>query len=83
LEAGPVNATVTWALPAVALMLVGAPGAVAGAEGVTLSEGAEAAPVPARLVALTVHVTATPLVSGVTISGEVVPLTLTLPHVAS
>ena len=43
LEAGAVQLTVAWALPAVAVAPVGAPGAVAaGAAGVTPLEGAEA-----------------------------------------
>ena len=50
-EAGPVKVTVAWALPAVAVPIVGAPGTVAG---VTLLDGAEAAPVPTALVAVTV-----------------------------
>lgn len=53
LLAGGVKATVAWALPAVASGAVGAPGTVAG---VTLFDGAEAEPVPAVLVALTVNV---------------------------
>jgi hypothetical protein len=53
LEAGALKVTVAWALPAVAVPIVGAPGTVAG---VTLFEAAEAAPVPAELVAVTVNV---------------------------
>ena len=57
LEAGAVQLTVAWALPAVAVAPVGAPGAVAaGAAGVTPLEGAEAGLVPAAFVAVTVKV---------------------------
>jgi len=52
-EAGGVKLTVAWALPAVAVPIVGAPGTVAG---VTLLEGLEAGPVPIALVAFTVKV---------------------------
>ena len=50
---GAVNVTVAWALPAVAVPIVGAPGTLIG---VTLFDAAEAAPVPAALVAVTVKV---------------------------
>ena len=50
---GAVQLTVAEALPAVAVPIVGAAGAVAG---VTLLEAAEAGPVPAALVAATVKV---------------------------
>jgi hypothetical protein len=53
LEAGAVKEIVAWALPAVAAPIVGAPGTVAG---VTLSDAAEAVPVPMLLVAVTVKV---------------------------
>jgi hypothetical protein len=53
LDAGAVQLTVAWALPALALTLVGAPG---GAAGVTLLEAEEVAPVPTALVAVTVKV---------------------------
>ncbi len=53
LLAGAVNATDACALPAVAVPIVGAPGTVVG---VTLFDAAEAAPVPALLVAVTVKV---------------------------
>jgi hypothetical protein len=52
-EAGGVKLTVAWALPAVAVPIVGAPGTVAG---VTLLEAADAGPVPIALVAFTVNV---------------------------
>jgi hypothetical protein len=53
LEAGAVQFTVAWALPALAVTLVGEPG---GPAGVTLLDGDEARPVPAELVAVTVKV---------------------------
>ena len=54
--AGAVQETDAEALPAVAETAVGAPGTVAGATGVTLLEGAEAALLPTALVATTVKV---------------------------
>ena len=68
--AGALKTTVAWALPAVALGPVGAPGTVAG---VTVFDGPEAAPVPTLLVALTVNVYATPLVSPGTTIGDAAP----------
>jgi hypothetical protein len=62
---------VTCPLPAVALTAVGAPGV---ADGVTLFEAAEGAPVPMKLVAATVNVYAVPLVRPVTVAVVVVPL---------
>jgi hypothetical protein len=50
---GELKETVAWALPAVAVTAVGAPGTVAGTTG---DEGAEAALVPELLEALTVKV---------------------------
>ena len=76
---GAVKFTVACALPDVAAPIVGALGTVAG---VTLFEAAEATLLPAVLVALTVHVTATPLVRPVTVIGEVVPVALCVPQVA-
>jgi hypothetical protein len=52
-EAGAVHDTVAWPLPAVANTPVGAPGTVMG---VTLFEAAEAGPLPAALVAVTLKV---------------------------
>ena len=72
-----VKLTVASALPAVAVPIVGAPGTVAG---VTLFEAAEATPLPTEFVALTVHVTARPLESAVTVIGEVVPVALCVPQ---
>lgn len=53
---GAANEIVALALPAFAEPMVGAPGTVAGVVGVTLFDAAEAAPVPATLVAFTVNV---------------------------
>ena len=55
-EAGAVQETDAEALPAVAETAVGAPGTVAGATGVTLFDGAEAALLPTALVATTLKV---------------------------
>ena len=55
-EAGAVQETDAEALPAVAETAVGAPGTVAGATGVTLLDGAEAALLPTAFVAMTVNV---------------------------
>jgi hypothetical protein len=57
------------------LFVVSAPGtAAAGARGVTLLEAAEAEPVPALFVAVTVKVYAVPFVSPVTVTGLVAPV---------
>jgi hypothetical protein len=53
LEEGAINATLAWALPAVATGLVGAPGTVIG---VTDPDATEATEFPAALVATTVKV---------------------------
>ena len=52
-EDGAVHDTVACPLPAVAVTPVGAPG---GPDGVTAFEGADAAPFPATLAAVTVNV---------------------------
>jgi hypothetical protein len=70
-EAGGVKVTVAWALPAVALTPVGAPG---GTKGVTLFEGVDAGPVPSPLVAVTVNVYAVPFVSPFTVIGLDAPV---------
>jgi hypothetical protein len=57
-------------LPAVALPMIGAPGAPMG---ITLFEGPDAAPVPMVLVAVTVNVYAVPLVSPLTVIGLDIP----------
>ena len=56
LLAGAVNVTLACALPALAVPIVGAPGAETGAVGVTLFDTADGALVPALLVAVTVNV---------------------------
>jgi len=66
LLAGAVKATDACSLPAIAVPMAGAPGTV---KGVTELEGAEAAPVPALLVAVTVKVYAVPLSKPVTVMG--------------
>ena len=53
LDAGGVKVTLAWALPAVAVPMVGAPGAVVG---VTAFEAADDGPVPTLLVAVTLKV---------------------------
>jgi hypothetical protein len=70
LLAGAVNATDAWVLPGVATGEVGAPGTVAG---VTAEDAAEADPVPALLVAVTVKVYAVPLVRPLTMQFVVAP----------
>jgi hypothetical protein len=58
-EAGAVKLSVAWALSAVAVALVGAPGTVAGVTlftGVTELDGPEAGPVPISFVAVTMNV---------------------------
>ena len=55
-------------MPPVAVPMVGAPGTVAG---VTLLDAPDAAPVPTAFVAVTVKVYAVPLVSPVTVTGDV------------
>ena len=65
LLAGAVHDTTDWALAyEVPVTVVGAPGIVAGVAG---AEAAEAAPVPAAFVAVTVNVYAVPLVSPLTV----------------
>ena len=54
-------------MPAVAVPIVGAPGTVAGATGVTLFDAVDGGPVPMPLLALTVNVYAVPLVSPLTL----------------
>lgn len=76
---GAVKVTVADALPAVAVPIVGAPGAVAG---VTLFDAAEGVLVPTPFVAVTVQVTGVPLMSPLTVIGEPPPDALCVPHVA-
>ena len=73
---GAVKVTLACALPPVAVPMVGAPGTVAG---VTLLDAADAAPVPALLVAVTVKVYAVPLLRPLTTTGEVAPLPVNPP----
>ena len=73
LEAGLAKLTVALASPAVALTAVGDPGTVAGADGTTMLEAAEAGPVPKALVAVTVKVYAVAFVRPVTVMGEPAP----------
>jgi hypothetical protein len=61
-ETGAVQLTVTWPLPATPDTEVGELGTVEAESGVTPAEAAEAGPVPAALVAVTVKVYSTPLV---------------------
>ena len=70
---GAVQVTVAWALPPVAVPIVGAPGTVAG---VTELDAAEAALLPMALVAKTVNVYAVPLVRPVTVAVKVEPPTV-------
>ena len=74
--AGTVKLTVALAFPAIAVPIVGAPGTVAG---MTLLEAADAAPVPAPLVAVTVKVYGVPFVSPLTVTGLPDPLPMKLP----
>ena len=74
--------TVTWALPAVAVPMIGAPGTVAGAVGVTLLDDADGLLLPCALVAITVQLTLTPLGRPVTVNGGPAPVALWLPQVA-
>ena len=77
LDDGAPKATDAWALPAVAVLTLGAPGTVAA--GVTLFEAAEAGPVPTELVAVTLKVYAVPLVRPVTVIGLAVPVLVMAP----
>ena len=76
---GGVNVTDALETPAVAVPIVGAPGAVGAAVGVALFDAAEAAPVPMALVAVTVKVYAVPLVRPVTVIDDVAPLAVIPP----
>ena len=69
-ELGAVKATLACALPEVTFPMVGAPGA---ARGITEAP-AEATPVPAELVAVTVQEYVLPLVRPVTTIGLAVPV---------
>ena len=76
---GAVKLTVAWALPAVAVPIVGAVGTVAG---VTLFDAADGALLPIALVAIAVQVTGVPLVKPITVMGDVNPVLLCAPQVA-
>jgi hypothetical protein len=67
-DAGADHDNTTCPLPAVPLTPVGAPGTVAGAEGVTADEAADCTPVPTALIAATVNVYAVPFVNPVTVN---------------
>ena len=73
---GAVQETEAEASPAVAVTPVGAPGTVAGAFGVTLFDGAEAALLPTAFVAITVNVYVVPFVRPVSVAD--VPVTVAL-----
>ena len=70
---GAVKATLALALPAVALTLVGAPGTVSGAAGVTFNV-LLAVLEPTALTAVTLQPYCVPLVRPVTLIGLTVPL---------
>jgi hypothetical protein len=79
--AGAVNVIVACAFPGAADVMVGAPGTVLG----VTDTGEDALPVPAALVAATVHEYAVPLASPVTVIGateELVPVNAPGEHVA-
>lgn len=64
-DAGAVQLTLAWPLPAVATTFVGAPGTVPT---LTAFEWADSAPVPAVLIALTVNVYVDPFCSELTVA---------------
>jgi len=64
------KAILTCALPRIARRFTGASGTVAG---VTLFDGADTALLPTALVAITLHVTATPFVNPPTTIGAAIP----------
>src|SRR5258706_14768206 len=70
LLAGGEKLTVAWLTPALALPMIGAPGAESG---VTEFDGADAGPGPTPLVATTVNVYAVPLTRPLTVIGEADP----------
>lgn len=72
---GAVNVTDALALPAVAVPIVGAPGALVG---VTEEEATDAGDVPALFVAVTVKVYAVPLLKPLTVIGLALPLPVML-----
>jgi hypothetical protein len=76
LLAGAAKLTETPAFAGVTVPIVGAPGTVAG---VTLLEAADAAPVPALLVAVTLNVYATLLLKPATVMGLEEPVPVSPP----
>lgn len=74
--------TIALALPAVATPMVGAPGTVTGRVGVALLDAADGAPVPMAFLAVTMHVTAMPLVNPLTVIGVAAPVLLCPAQVA-
>jgi hypothetical protein len=76
LDEGAEKATSAWPFPAVAGPIVGAPGTVAG---VTALDAAEALPVPAEFVAVTVKVYDVPFVRPIMVIGELLPLAVNPP----
>ena len=74
---GAVKLTAALPFPPVAKTPVGAPGAIAA--GVTAAEAADALPVAAALVAVTVKVYAVPFVSPVTVIGDEDPVAVRPP----
>jgi hypothetical protein len=79
LDAGAVHETEACELPAVATTLVGAPGAVAPVDGVTLFESADAGPVPMSVVAVTEKLYVLPLTSPLTTAVVAGAATMTAP----
>jgi hypothetical protein len=77
-DAGAVNVTEACPFPPVAVPTVGVPGTVAG---VMEFDAADDVPVPTALVAVTLKVYAVPLVSPMTVMGEVVPVPVSPPGV--
>ncbi len=77
---GPVKRTVASALPPVAVPIVGAPGTVVA---VVEFDRADAGPVPAALVAVTVKVYDEPLLNPPTVKGLAVPLAVWPRHHAA
>ena len=73
LDAGGLQDTDACESPAVATTLVGAPGTVAGADGVTAFDAPDAGPVPTAFAAVTVNVYDVPLVRPATVA-EVAPV---------
>ena len=73
---GGLNATLTFAFPAVTEVIVGASGTV---DGTTLLDGADGMPLTIALLAVTAQVTAVPIGNPVTTIGEAGPAALRAP----